>query len=46
MSEIDTTRPNPARVYDAFLGSRNNYPADRAAAKAALAANPRGYLNV
>jgi hypothetical protein len=46
MNEIDTSRPNPARVYDVFLGSRNNYPADRAAARAALAANPRGYLNV
>jgi len=43
---IDTTKPNPARVYDVFLGGRDNYPVDRAAAKAALAANPRGYLNV
>jgi len=45
-ARIDTSRPNPARVYDVFLGGRDNYPADRAAAKAALAANPRGYLNV
>ena len=43
---IDTVRPNPARVYDVFLGGKDNYPADRTAAKAALAANPRGYLNV
>jgi hypothetical protein len=43
---IDTAKPNPARVYDVFLGGRDNYPVDRAAAKAALAANPRGYLNV
>ena len=45
-ARIDTSRPNPARVYDVFLGGRDNYPADRAAARAALAANPRGYLNV
>ncbi|MBS2965869.1 SAM-dependent methyltransferase [Actinocrinis puniceicyclus] len=45
-ARIDTTRPHPARVYDVFLGGRDNYPADRAAAQAALAANPRGYLNV
>ncbi|WP_225830182.1 SAM-dependent methyltransferase [Streptomyces sp. NK08204] len=25
---IDTTRPHPARVYDWFLGGRNNYPVD------------------
>jgi len=45
-ARIDTTRPHPARVYDVFLGGKDNYPVDRAAAKAALAANPRGYLNV
>ncbi|MER7726374.1 SAM-dependent methyltransferase [Streptomyces sp. NPDC096323] len=26
---IDTSRPHPARVYDWFLGGRENYPADR-----------------
>ena len=45
-ARIDTSRPHPARVYDVFLGGKDNYPVDRAAAKAALAANPRGYLNV
>jgi len=45
-ARFDTARPNPARVYDVFLGGKDNYPADRIAAKAALAANPRGYLNV
>lgn len=45
-AQFDIARPNPARVYDVFLGGKDNYPADRAAAKAALAANPRGYLNV
>ncbi|AXK32667.1 SAM-dependent methyltransferase [Streptomyces armeniacus] len=43
---IDTSRAHPARVYDAFLGGKDHYPADSEAAKAALAANPRGYLDV
>ncbi|NUR57347.1 MAG: SAM-dependent methyltransferase [Catenulispora sp.] len=46
VARIDTSRPNSARVYDVFLGGRDNYPVDRAAARAALEANPRGYLNV
>ncbi|MEV0559094.1 SAM-dependent methyltransferase [Streptomyces sp. NPDC050597] len=43
---IDTTKAHPARVYDVFLGGKDNYDVDRAAAAAALAANPRGYLDV
>lgn len=43
---IDTTKAHPARVYDVFLGGKDNYPPDREAATAALAANPRGYLDV
>ncbi|MEU3521538.1 SAM-dependent methyltransferase [Streptomyces sp. NPDC006654] len=43
---IDNTKAHPARVYDVFLGGKDNYPVDRAAAAAALAANPRGYLDV
>jgi trans-aconitate methyltransferase len=43
---IDTSKAHPARVYDVFLGGKDNYPVDRAAASAALAANPRGYLDV
>jgi hypothetical protein len=43
---IDTTKAHPARVYDVFLGGKDNYPADREAAATALAANPRGYLDV
>ncbi|MGW0708584.1 SAM-dependent methyltransferase [Streptomyces sp. NPDC002643] len=43
---IDTTKAHPARVYDVFLGGKDNYPKDREAAGAALAANPRGYLDV
>lgn len=45
-SRIDTTKAHPARVYDVFLGGKDNYPVDRNAAAAALAANPRGYLDV
>ncbi|MER6159991.1 SAM-dependent methyltransferase [Streptomyces sp. NPDC001868] len=43
---IDTTKAHPARVYDVFLGGKDNYAVDREAAGAALAANPRGYLDV
>ncbi|WP_200303916.1 SAM-dependent methyltransferase [Streptomyces adelaidensis] len=43
---IDTTKAHPARVYDVFLGGKDNYPVDREAAGAALTANPRGYLDV
>ncbi len=43
---IDTTKAHPARVYDVFLGGKDNYDVDRAAAAAALTANPRGYLDV
>ena len=31
-SEIDTGRPHPARMYDYWLGGRDNYEADRDAA--------------
>ncbi|WP_030187125.1 SAM-dependent methyltransferase [Streptomyces sp. NRRL S-813] len=41
---IDTSKPHPARVYDALLGGKDNYPVDREAAAAALAHNPRGFL--
>jgi hypothetical protein len=43
---IDTTKAHSARVYDVFLGGKDNYEVDRAAAAAGLAANPRGYLDV
>ncbi|GAA2328180.1 SAM-dependent methyltransferase [Streptomyces kunmingensis] len=43
---IDTSRPHPARVYDALLGGKNHYPVDRAAAEGSLRLNPRGYLDV
>lgn len=30
--EVDTSRPHPARIYDYFLGGKNHFAADRAAA--------------
>lgn len=43
---MDSRKAHPARVYDVFLGGKDHYPADREAAAAGLAANPRGYLDV
>ena len=37
---IDTSVAHPARVYDYWLGGKDNYPADRAAGAAAAEANP------
>jgi SAM-dependent methyltransferase len=38
--EFDVSNPHPARVYDFLLGGRDNYAADRAAARAILRAAP------
>jgi hypothetical protein len=38
--ELDPRRPNPARMYDYFLGGYHNFEADRQAAEAAEAAYP------
>ncbi|MCC3649921.1 SAM-dependent methyltransferase [Streptomyces sp. S07_1.15] len=40
--EIDTTRPSIARVYDAILGGKDNYPVDRAVAEELNEAFPDG----
>ena len=37
---VDTTRPHQARVYDYWLGGKDNFAVDRAAAEQALAAYP------
>lgn len=37
---LDVTRPNIARVYDAFLGGKDNYAADRAVVELALQVTP------
>lgn len=36
VEEIDTSRPHPARMYDYFLGGRDNYEVDREAAHRVL----------
>ncbi|WP_345438048.1 SAM-dependent methyltransferase [Actinoallomurus vinaceus] len=37
---IDVKTPSPARIYDVFLGGKDNYAADRAAAQVAIEAGP------
>jgi SAM-dependent methyltransferase len=39
-SEIDTSRPHPARMYDAYLGGKDNYAADREAVSQVLRVAP------
>jgi hypothetical protein len=39
-SQIDTSRPHPARMYDYYLGGKDNYVVDREAAAAVLKAVP------
>jgi S-adenosyl methyltransferase len=43
-SEIDTSRPHPARMYDAYLGGRDNYPVDREAVRQILRDFPEARL--
>jgi S-adenosyl methyltransferase len=40
LSEIDTTMPHPARMYDALLGGKDNYAADRQAVRELLRVAP------
>ena len=40
--DLQTDRPHPARVYDYFLGGKDNFSADREAAAHALQSNPNG----
>jgi S-adenosyl methyltransferase len=35
-AKIDTSVPHPARVYDYWLGGKDNFEADRQAARAAI----------
>jgi O-methyltransferase involved in polyketide biosynthesis len=39
-TRIDTSRPHPARVYDWWLGGKDNYPVDEELARKILAADP------
>ena len=40
-ADIDVTKPNIARMYDYFLGGKDNYAADRAAAEKIIAVAPQ-----
>lgn len=39
-AEVDTSRPHPARMYNAFLGGKDNYAADQFAAAEVLRVAP------
>ena len=39
-TKIDTSVPNPARIYDYLLGGKDNYPADREVAEQLIAVAP------
>lgn len=41
-SGVDPSVPSPARMYDYYLGGKDNYAADRAAAEKALSVVPHG----
>ena len=40
LSQVDTSTPHPARIYDALLGGKDNYAPDREAARQILRAAP------
>jgi hypothetical protein len=42
VDNLDLTVPSPARIYDYFLGGKDNFPADREAAEKALSVVPHG----
>ncbi|WP_409472748.1 SAM-dependent methyltransferase [Streptomyces sp. HC307] len=39
--QIDTSKPHPARMYDWYLGGKDNYPVDEEMGKQMLALDPR-----
>jgi hypothetical protein len=41
LSEINTTTRHPARMYDAYLGGKDNYPAGGTAGHPAVAGDTR-----
>lgn len=41
LSQVDTTKAHPARMYDYYLSGKDNYAADRAAARKVMAAFPQ-----
>ncbi len=46
LRDIDTSVAHPARVYDYWLGGKDNFAADREAAEEVLRARPAILLNV
>lgn len=40
LSDLDFSRPSPARIYDVFLGGKDNFEVDRQAAQIAIDAGP------
>jgi len=42
LEEIDVNTPSPARMYDYYLGGKDNFAADRTAAEKALSVVPNG----
>ncbi|WP_217140525.1 SAM-dependent methyltransferase [Streptomyces sp. AC627_RSS907] len=40
-TEIDTSKPHPARMYDWYLGGKDNYPVDEAMGRQMLTLDPR-----
>ena len=40
LADIDTSRPHPARMYDFYLGGKDNYAVDQEAAREILQAVP------
>jgi hypothetical protein len=42
--DLDTSRPNSARIYDYLLGGKDSFAADRAVADMALASVPGGHI--
>jgi len=43
--EINTSQPHPARIYDYYLGGKDNFPADRVVAEQILAIAPESRVN-
>lgn len=41
MTYIDTSRPHPARMYDWFLGGKDNYPVDEEMGRQLVAMDPK-----
>ena len=45
-SDIDVSKPHPARMYDYYIGGKNHFAADRAVADRALASWPAGRIGL